>query len=756
MIEIKKFTAEHFGIEAQKISTLTGYSSENYKIESAAGSFVLKFYKRSGEPNMRELLEAENLFLKRLTSSNKHSFPVPQMNTDGDFTGFDREQDKYFRLLTFVEGEMLTDVEHTPELFRGFGKFLAELNRATADFRHISTEARKFNWDLQFYRLAERHIGYIKNPEDRKLAEYFFMRHRDVVDPVAEDLRNHVIHGDANDWNVLVRDGRIAGIIDFGDIAHSPLINETAIALTYSLTGKDDPIDWALPFISEYHKILPFEEREIDVLYNLIATRLSMSVCMAARAHQTMPEISGYIIVSEKPAWELLRRWIRINPNRFTDEVRKAIGFDARISNTSKPDLMRRQKHTSRALSLQFAEPIKMFGAAFQYMYDTSGKTYLDCYNNIPQVGHNHPRVVRAGQRAMGRLNTNTRYLNDEYNEYAEKLLRMFPSRLSKVFFVNSGSAASDLAIRLALAHTKNKVIVVMEHGYHGNTRLGVEISSYKYAGNGGNGKSESIIEAAMPDTYRGKFDSPGAGKDSAGELIDQIGKDGRPIAAFIAEPVVGCGGQVPLARGYLQEVYPFIRKSGGICISDEVQTGFGRLGKFFWGFEMHGVIPDIVILGKPIGNGHPIAAVVTTDQIAESFETGMEFFSSFGGNPVSCAIGSAVLDVLDEEDLPENAEKVGRYLLSLLDGLVKKHEIVGDARGAGLFLGLELVRDKQSKEPNSEMASFIQEGLKERGILVGIDGPFENVLKIKPPICFTRENALELVENIDALLNNL
>ncbi len=400
------------------------------------------------------------------------------------------------------------------------------------------------------------------------------------------------------------------------------------------------------------------------------------------------------------------------------------------------------------------AEPIKMVGAAFQYMFDASGKTCLDCYN-IPQVGHCHPRVVEAGQKAMAKLNTNIRYLNDIYNEYAENLTAKFPESLTKVFFVNSGSAASDLAIRLAMTHTKNNGIVVMEHGYHGNTRLGIDISHYKYNRKGGSGKSRAIVEAEIPDTYKGRFSGQNAGENYANITIAKINENNLPIAVFIAEPIVGCGGQVLLAKDYLKTIYPFIREQGGVCISDEVQTGFGRLGEYFWGFEMHGVVPDIVVMGKPMGNGHPLAAVVTTDEIAESFETGMEFFSSFGGNPVSCAIGQAVLDVLDDEKLPENAKEVGGHLLDLFEDLVEKYEVCGDARGVGLFLGLEFVLDKVSKKPHTELASFVQNKLRDKGIFVGTDGPFVNVIKVKPPICFTRENADELAGNIEVILKN-
>ncbi len=745
---IKEILASNFDLENAEISVLEGYESENYKVENSGGKFVLKIYEDS--PNLQELLTAENLLLGKLSGEKPDSFSIPQENIDGEF--LTKTENKFVRLLSFVEGKFLAEVEHTPELFYSFGKFLAEMNLRMLDFRDVAIEARKSDWDLQYYYLNKKYLSFIENPSQRKLVDYFFLQIRENVEPEIENLRKSVIHGDANDWNVLVENGEVSGIIDFGDVCYSPLVNELAIAVTYGVLGKENPIKRALPIIKGYHETLPLSEKEIELLYWLIVARLCISVCNSAKAKLEKPD-SEYITISEKPAWGLLEKWVRLNPVFAQDEFRKACGFESKIVNTSERDLERRNKVANKSLSLQFATPIKMVRAAFQYMFDAGGKTYLDCYNNIPQVGHCHPRVVEAGQKAMANLNTNTRYLSDIYNEYAENLLAKFPDKLSKVFFVNSGSAASDLAIRLALTHTKNKGIVVMEHGYHGNTRLGIDISHYKYNRKGGGGKHEAIVEAEIPDAYKGRF--TGNGEKYANATIEKIVENNLPIAAFIAEPIVGCGGQIPLAKDYLKTIYPFIREQGGVCISDEVQTGFGRLGEYFFGFEMHEVVPDIVVLGKPIGNGHPLAAVVTTDEIAASFETGMEFFSSFGGNPVSCAIGNSVLDVLDDEKLPENAQVVGGHLLKLFDELVEKYEVCGDARGVGLFLGLEFITDKISKKPHTELASIIQNELRDKNILVGTDGPFVNVIKIKPPICFTKENADELAVNIDKILEN-
>lgn len=385
-------------------------------------------------------------------------------------------------------------------------------------------------------------------------------------------------------------------------------------------------------------------------------------------------------------------------------------------------------------------------------MYDAYGNTFLDAYNNIPHVGHSHPKVVEAGQRQMAKLNTNTRYLYDVLPEYSEKLLSKFPNKLNKVFFVNSGSAASDLAIRMAKIHTGHKDIMVMEHGYHGHTQTAIDISDYKFSNKLGQGQKDYIIKAEIPDTYQGKYkdNDARAEKKYAQEAIHKI-KD--PIAAFISEPILGCAGQVPLASGYLKELYPKIRELGGVCISDEVQTGFGRLGECFWGFEAHEVVLDIIIIGKPMGNGHPMGAVITTQEIVDSFSKGVEFFSSFGGNPVSCAIGLAVLNVIEEEKLQENAKEIGKKYKSLLIELQNEFECIGDVRGTGLFIGVELVKDTDSLEPDNKLANFIKNELRNLNILVSTDGPFDSVIKSKPPLCFTKENAEQVTDTLYDIL---
>src|SRR5436305_1530804 len=417
-----------------------------------------------------------------------------------------------------------------------------------------------------------------------------------------------------------------------------------------------------------------------------------------------------------------------------------------------------REEHVGKSLSISYRKPLKIVRGSMQYLYDEEGRAYLDAVNNVSHVGHCHPRVVRAGQEQMAVLNTNTRYLHDNLVRYAGRLCATLPEPLSVCFFVCSGSEANELALRLARTHTQRKDLIVVDAAYHGNTTSLIEISPYKFHGPGGTGAPPYVHKVPMPDVYRGEYKQNDlqAGQKYARyveQTILEMQNNQSGVAAFICESLLGCGGQIVLPQHYLKEAYRYIRNAGGVCIADEVQVGFGRTGTHFWGFETQGVVPDIVTMGKPIGNGHPLATVVTTPEIAASFNNGMEYFNTFGGNPVSCAIGLAVLDVIAEEGLQENAHLVGTHLMDGMRALMGKHALIGDVRGLGLFVGIELVQDRQMLAPATEQASYIANRMRERGILLSTDGPFNNVLKIKPPLVFTEENADFRVSTLDEIL---
>lgn len=416
-----------------------------------------------------------------------------------------------------------------------------------------------------------------------------------------------------------------------------------------------------------------------------------------------------------------------------------------------------RARHVNPTLSVAYREPLKIVRGEGAWLYDADGRGYLDMVNNVCHVGHCHPRVVAAGQRQMAELNTNTRYLHDNLVEYALRLAATLPEPLSVVFFTNSGSEANDLALRLAQAHTRARGAVVVDHAYHGNLASLIELSPYKFDGKGGAGKAAHVEVATMPDIYRGACrDARTAGDYYAGEVSAALARQaasGLGTGVFLCESLLGCGGQIVLPQGYLAAAYAAVRAAGGLCLADEVQVGFGRAGDHYWAFEQQGVVPDIVTLGKPIANGHPMGAVVTTPQIAASFVSGMEYFNTFGGNPVSCAIALAVLDVIADEGLQQQAADVGEFLQDGLRALQAEHECLGDVRGCGLFIGAEIVSDRAARTPDRARARAIVEQLKARQILLSTDGPADNVLKIKPPLVFDRANASEFLDKLAAVL---
>ncbi len=416
-----------------------------------------------------------------------------------------------------------------------------------------------------------------------------------------------------------------------------------------------------------------------------------------------------------------------------------------------------REIHLAPSFSLSYTDPLHIVRGEGQYHYDADGKQYLDAVNNIQHVGHCHPKVAPAATAQYQKLNTNTRYLDETIVNYAQALTDKLPDGLDICFFTNSGSEANDLALRIARHVTQSKETIVLDAAYHGNLSSLIEISPYKHDGPGGSGAPDFVHTIPMPDPFRGKYRGEESGKEYANEVqiaIDKIQESGKRVSVFIAESLMGCGGQLVPPRGFLKESFQKVSKAGGLCIADEVQIGFGRTGDHFWGFETQGIVPDIVTVGKSMGNGHPLSAVVTTKAIAEEINNGMEYFNSFGGNPVSCAVGHAVLNVIEEEGLQQNAKDVGDYLKSMLNELKVKYPIIGDVRGFGLFLGIELVRDPQSLEPADKEADQIVNSMKEKGILISTDGPDHNVLKIKPPLVFTKDNAIQLVETLNGVLN--
>lgn len=398
------------------------------------------------------------------------------------------------------------------------------------------------------------------------------------------------------------------------------------------------------------------------------------------------------------------------------------------------------------------------------YMIDVDGNQHLDCCNNVASCGHAHPDVVAAGCAELRCIQTNGRFLHPTRQRYLTKLLETLPSELNTVYLVNSGSEANDLALRIAREHTsagKPKDVICIDSAYHGHTQSLVDISPYKWyqCTNGDNLQPDTTHVVDLPDCFRGKYrgtPSEELGKKYADDVAKVV-KDNNGIGTFICESIIGCGGQVVPPPGYLKNVYEVVRQYGGVCIADEVQTGFARNGNHFWEFQSHGVVPDIVTCGKPMGNGYPVAAVICRREFAESFaSTGIEYFNTFGGNSVACSIAEAVIDTIKRDNLQDNALQVGNYLTQRLQSLLV-NDWVGDVRGHGLFQGIEFVKsrsDSDNLQPYPELTKFIVDYLRYKRVVVSRDGPDENVIKVKPPLVFSKENVDTLVDTMADALN--
>lgn len=664
-----------------------------------------------------------------------------------------------------LPGATLWDCARTPDLMRAFGATLARLDRVLSGFFHPAADQR-LAWDLMRAGELKGFAALIADPSEREMVAGALDRFCATTVPLLKGLRGQIIHNDANLGNVLAVPGAppaITGVIDFGDMLHGPLIAELAIAAADAVLETPEPMAAAAALVAGYNTRLPLEAGELEVLLDGILARLAVTLAIHAwrwdQGDGAAPEDTAY----EEPCRKALAELSMVGHDEAERLFRRACGLGpARLPDpaaVSIADLVERRHRVLGAdLSLSYSEPLHLVRGEGVWLYDADDRAYLDAYNNVAHVGHCHPHVAGAIAAQSAMLNTNTRYLHTTVLDYAERLTALMPPGLDVCVFVNSGSEANDIAWRMAKAYTGKAGALIMENAYHGGTDAVVALSPEEF--------ERPVLRPHIraleaPDTYRGRVraDAPDAGAYYAGDAdraIGELTETGHGLAAFMVDSGFTSNGILDVPAGYLPAVAEKVRAAGGVVIGDEVQYGFGRPGGDFWGFGMLGVIPDIVTLGKPIGNGHPVGVVVTSAEILAAFNKDAGYFSTFGGNPVSCAAALAVLDVLEDEALQQNAAATGAHLIDGLRDLKQKHPLIGDVRGRGLLVGVELVRDRRTLEPAAAERDALLDCMKNDGVLVGRTGELGNIVKIRPPMPFGPDHADRLIAAMDRALAKL
>jgi 4-aminobutyrate aminotransferase-like enzyme/Ser/Thr protein kinase RdoA (MazF antagonist) len=629
-----------------------------------------------------------------------------------------------------------------------YGVTVARLGRAMRSFFHPSA-GRVLLWDVHHAAAVRPMLDAIPDPTHRSLLESVLDRFEVSVLPRWSTLRSQVIHGDVTLDNALVDErGRITGIVDFGDMSHTALVCDLSSSVESLLVHRPfaDVVPVAMRIVDGYRSVTALETEELDVLPDLVAVRAVVDAVLFGWRAAMHPD-NAY-----------LQDWAEVLPLLGYLEAEGGAALRARLLPGGRPAgtaalTERRTRAFGPALSpLTYDRPLHLVRGEGVWLIDADGERFLDCYNNVPVVGHAHPRVADAIARQSRTLNTNMRYLTDAPVELAERLVATMPagSGLDTVLFVNSGSEANDTAWRLATTCTGGAGALVTSFAYHGVTDAIAAISPEEWLATGKPGHVETFAPA---DGYRD------AGPDMPGELsraAERLRESGiLPAATFVDGGFTSDGILVPHAEA-VRALADRTHDVGALYVADEVQVGHGRSGGHLWSFAAQGVAADVVTLGKPMGNGHPVAALITRRELTERFAEATEWFSTFGGNPVACAAALAVLDVIEDEGLVARAGRVGPALRAALGEVQARHEAIGDVRGVGMLTGVELIRDPDSRDPDPELTDAVANGMRARGVLVGTTGRVGNVLKVRPPLVFGDEHIVLVAEALDATLRGL
>ncbi len=744
-----------FGL-AGAAQPLVSERDQNFRLTAADGSgWVLKISNEVEDPAVVDM-EVEAV---RHVARMDPSLPVavPRLAENGEAVvqvpGRSGGQHQV-RLIPFLSGGHVEPSSLTSAALAEIGRTTASLARAMRGFFHPAA-GRTILWDLKHLDTLRPHLSAVADPDRRALVERALKRFDRHVAPALPTLRSQVIHNDLTLDNLLMNGDRVAGILDFGDMAHTALVLDLPAMLQSVLRGRSDPFEAASAAIGGYVGVTPLERGEADLLADMLAARMVQTVLISVWRTADYPD-NEYIRGWLEPAYELLDWLEAAGWDEAGRRLADAAGRPAGIPAIASADLSaRRAQVLGSALSpLTYDRPLHLVRGEGVWLYDADGTRYLDAYNNVPVVGHAHPAVVDAIARQAGVLNSNTRYLHEAVVLLAERLVASMPPGLDTVLFVNSGSEANDLAWRLATTFAGGTGGIVSQWSYHGLTAAVADLSTSEWP----RGAQPPTIETIpAPNPYRGPHRAdPDPDAAHAAELaaaVARLSEHGVTAAALYLDGMFTADGIVPPSPRYLELIAGGARDAGVVFVADEVQSGHGRSGEGLWSFGSAGVTPDVVTLGKPMGNGHPIAAVVARSEIVDHFGIDHEFFSTFGGNPVACAAALAVLDVIDDERLVDNARRVGDWLQAAIQELAATHPAIGDVRGRGLMVGVDLVTDRSTREPASALANQVMNGMRERGVLISTTGREGNVLKIRPPLVITPDQAAIILATLDETL---
>jgi 4-aminobutyrate aminotransferase-like enzyme len=750
----RQILREGFGVESSSLKPLSGERDQNFRVDTAAGQrFLFKISNPADDGPILAMQAAALRHIERVDPGLPVMRALPARAGESWVEVPGPDSRTYpARLFTFLPGQVAANTALTTEAIWSHGQTTARLGRALRGFFHPAADY-EILWDITRLPKLRPLLTHVSDGR-RVQVELVLDRFEARVAPALPGLRAQVIHGDMSLDNVLFGDDlRVSGIVDFGDMTHAPLVCDLAVAVADVLHGRDDAIEAADAIIGGYVCVTPLEDEEAGLLADLVAARLAAEVTIGAWRRGLYPDNAAYAAAGEPGALVFLdaieATGIDAVARRFREACRR---LPYRRSGTA--ELLERRRRALPRSPLFYSSPVHLVRGEGVWLFDPDDRRYLDCYNNVAVVGHSHPRVVQAVTQQQRLLATHSRYLHEAIVELAERLQSTLPAELDAVLVVNSGSEANDLAWRIARAATGRAGAVVTACAYHGLTEATHALSPEEWA----NGEKHAhVATIPAPDGYRGRYRRGDDGwvQRYAGHIDEAAGALGeRGFAAIYLDPAFTADGILSPPPGYLQEAARRALALGGLVVADEVQAGHGRSGTHLWSFQASGIVPDIVVMGKPMGNGFPVAALVVRSELLDAVPEEVELFSTFGGNPVACAAALAVLAVIEEEGLVASAAKVGCYLRDGLLTLAERHSSMGDVRGEGLLIGVELV--DEAGEPAAGNARTVTEAMRERGILVSATGPAGNVLKIRPPLVFQREHADLFLEVLDEVLASL